>query len=110
MSRVVPAFAFSVGALLLSGCASDAPPEPVAKRVAPARTQIVAAKQTCTTTIKPEDVCARRKRCYEIETCAEAYYRYTVCKHLSLDGGSGYPRNGVPCQDKCRTKADPLIL
>jgi hypothetical protein len=110
MSRVVPAFVICAAALLMAGCAADAPPEPVARRVAPARTKIVTIKQSCTTTIKPENVCAQPKRCYEIETCAEAYYRYTVCGDLSLDGGKGYPRNGIPCQDKCRTRADPLVM
>jgi hypothetical protein len=80
------------------------------RRVVSAQTNIVTVKQRCTTTIKTEDICAKPKPCYLIETCAEAYYRYTVCKDLSLDGGSGYPRNGIPCQKLCSEKAQALEM
>jgi hypothetical protein len=110
MSRVVLAPVVGVAALLMFGCATDAPREPMARRVVSAQTKIVTVKQRCTTTIKTEDICAKPQPCYLIETCAEAYYRYTVCKDLSLDGGSGYPRNGIPCQKLCSEKAQALEM
>jgi hypothetical protein len=39
-----------VASLIVFGWATGAPPEPDAKRVAPARTKIVTVKQTCKTT------------------------------------------------------------
>jgi hypothetical protein len=107
--RVLPSLVSGVSVLFLYGCATDAPPEPVAKRAAPARPIVVTVKERCTTTIKPENICAQPKPYYKIETCAEAYYRYTVCKDLSLDGGKGYPRNGYPCQDKCSKDALTMV-
>jgi hypothetical protein len=97
-------FAMSVAILFLSGCATNAPPAPGVKRQAPAQTKIVT--QTCTTTTKPENICAQPKPCSMIASCAEAYYRYTMCGDLSLDAG----RNGVPCQDKCSREANALEM
>ena len=110
MSRVVPAFAICAAALLIAGCAIDAPPEPVAKRVAPARTKIVTVQQSCTTTLVPENVCATKKYGTKDEmTCAEAHYRLTTCRHSWLDGGVAVPRdgqqNGIPCEDGKDAKA-----
>jgi hypothetical protein len=102
-----------VSVLFMYGCATDAPPEPVAKRAAPARSNIVTVKERCTTTVKPENICAQPKSCYKIETCAEAYYRYTTCNDRSLDDeplGPNVPHkqdqpNGIPCEKKCGTNA-----
>lgn len=95
--------------LLMAGCATSTPPAPVAKRAAPAQTKIVTVKQTCVTTTKPANSCAQPKPCSMIETCAEAYYRFTVCKDRSLDDGPLGERaanktdqsNGIPCERKC---------
>jgi hypothetical protein len=114
MSGVVPAFAICVAVLLMCGCAADPPPEPVAKRGPPARTRIVTVKQSCTTTLVPEDVCATKKYCTKDHTmtCAEAYYRLMTCKHSWLDGGAAVPRegqpNGIPCEDRCGKDAKEM--
>jgi hypothetical protein len=107
MSRVIRSILLGI-ALLVAGCASDIPPEQHANRRAQTRIKIV--KQTCTTTIKQEDVCAEKKHCYQIKTCAEAYYRYTVCGDRTLDGGTGYQPNGIPCQSVCSREADALEM
>ena len=109
MSRVGRASVMCVASLILFGCATGTPPEPEAKRVAPARTKIVKVGQTCTTTLEPENICAHPRHCYEVKSCAEAYYRFTVCKDLSLDDsplGKDVPHkpgqpNGIPCEKQC---------
>jgi len=98
MSRVVPAFAIGVAALLTFGCAADAPPEPEARRVAPAQARIVIKTRTCETKVELENICHVAKNCPEIGNCAEAYYRLLTCGHKWLDGA---PRNGVPCGRLC---------
>ena len=106
MLRVPPVLA--VGAVLLtSGCVFDAPRERV-------QTKLVVQKQRCTTTIGSEEVCGGvRKTCAQISSCAEAYYRLTACKDLSLDAmplgpqvppADGRP-NGIPCERLCGTNA-----
>ena len=97
--RVVPALA--IGVLLVPGCAPEAPSERM-------RTKIV--KRYCTTTVGPDVAfCETKRNCPEIATCAEAYYRYTTCKHLWLDGGAAVPRdgqpNGIPCENRCKRDA-----
>jgi hypothetical protein len=93
MLRVVLALEMCVAALFVGGCASSAPPELEARRLAPA-TPVV----TCTMTVEPENVCRVPKNCRDIGTCAEAHYRLVTCGHKWLDGA---PRSGVPCQKVC---------
>jgi hypothetical protein len=99
--RVVAALAAVV---VMAGCAfsereAAAPVQPKPVRVVKTR--------TCTTTVQAEPAfCATRKNCPEIPTCAEAYYRYTTCGHLWLDGGvaprEGKEPDGIPCEvGKC---------
>jgi hypothetical protein len=76
-------------AVLASGCA----PEPTTRTVTKTR--------HCTTTVaamSKDEFCAVEPTCPKITTCGEAYYRYTTCKQVTRDG---FPRNGIPCQDKC---------
>ena len=89
--------------LLSAGCAFDPPAT---------RTKIVTVekRRTCTVTTRPEDVCATKKYCTKDQmTCAEAYYRLTVCGHSWLDGGTAIPRegqpNGIPCEDQACGKS-----
>src|SRR5262249_55758766 len=70
MSRVVLALGLCAVVLSVGGCASSAPPELEARRLAPARPQVV----TCTMTVEPDNVCRLPKNCREIGTCAEAHY------------------------------------
>jgi hypothetical protein len=86
--------------VLVVGCASERP--------APAPIKIV--KKQCTTTVKPDEAfCSTRKNCPQIETCGEAYYRYTTCRHLWLDGGvaprEGKEPDGIPCEVRCSGNA-----
>jgi hypothetical protein len=87
-------------ALFLSGCAVD-PPAPII------RTKIVTEFKTrmCTLTTRPmtkQEFCGMgEKACPEINTCGEAYYRYTTCREIIRDGGVAGERNGVPCQNVC---------
>jgi hypothetical protein len=97
MLRVV--VAVSAAVLFVAGCASDREAAP------PVQTKIVKVEKmrTCTTTFKPDpSFCERRVNCPEIKTCAEAYYRYTTCRHLWLDGGvaprEGGEPDGIPCE------------
>jgi hypothetical protein len=106
-------------ATVASGCALDPQPSP------PARTKIVTVKEPgriCRVTTRPttkEEFCASSKNCPQISSCAEAYYRLTVCKHEWLDGGAargtydkpnsnGQP-NGVPCEDQCGGDARAMV-
>jgi hypothetical protein len=107
-------------ALLTSGCAIHPQPSP------PARTKIVTLKETgrtCRVTTRPattDEFCSTPKNCPQISSCAEAYYRLTVCKHEWLDGGTargtyekpngnGQP-NGIPCEDKCGSDARAMVM
>ena len=83
-------------ALLTAGCAT----EPT--------TRVVTKTRHCTTTVAPmskNEFCSAKKNCPVIETCGEAYFRYTSCGHLWLDGGAAVPRdgqpNGIPCEKMC---------
>jgi hypothetical protein len=98
MSRVVRAILFGM-AMLVSGCATEAQLQQPKQR---ARTTMKIIRETCTTTMTP--VCPEKKDCGQIKTCAEAYYRYAYCGDTSLDGGDGYPRDGIPCQTLCIPK------
>src|SRR5262245_25260915 len=92
-------------ALLVSGCALGPQASNVGRTAAPAK------PRTCTVTVAPDSkqFCAEpKKTCQQIDTCGEAYYRYTICGDLSLDGrplgpdvppSTGQP-NGVPCEDR----------
>jgi hypothetical protein len=101
MSRVIRTIVLGVF-VIVPGCTTYAPPEPQARRTA-----IKIVRQTCTITTKPPYNACAKKTCVEIKTCAEVYYRYTVCGDTELDGGRMFdskPRwepNGVPCKDKC---------
>ena len=110
-------FATLAVAMITSGCAYFD-----REAAAPVRTKIVkvTTTQTCTKTVQPDPkFCApeNEKNCPDITTCAEAYYRYTTCKHKWLDGGQA-PRkgkspdgkewkepDGIPCEDKCKDTA-----
>ena len=71
-------------------------------------TRIVERTRTCTVTQEPEDVCSIDKKCGQIKTCAEAFYRMAVCRHYELDGNplpdappkAGQP-NGIPSATQC---------
>src|SRR5262245_37440858 len=97
MLRVLSALAAAV--LFAAGCShSDR------ETTAPVRTKIVKAEKTrtCTTTVRPDPAfCAKEKLCPAIQTCAEAYFRYTVCREIERDGGVAGDRNGIPCQNLC---------
>ncbi len=102
-------------ASMLVGCASEPPltttgSQPAlvtrTKTVVIEKRIVVEKTRTCTTTLKAADACAVRKTCDQIATCAEAYYLLTACKGNNLlDGGSGYPSNGIPCEAKCGSTA-----
>lgn len=42
--------------------------------------------------------CGRKRYCYQMDSCREAYYYYRVCGVKRLDGD----RDGVPCENLCR--------
>jgi hypothetical protein len=108
MLRVFPTLAVALS-IVASGCAfSDR------EAVAPVRKIVKVEKtRTCTTTIRPDPAfCDTKRNCPQIDTCAEAYYRYTTCGHRWLDGGvapregtspDGKPwqePDGIPCEVK----------
>jgi hypothetical protein len=108
MFRVIACAAF-----LLSGCARDPPTAPAVKIATKIVRQPFTEIKTRTcriTMIVDTDVCRTKKTCGEIETCAEAYYRYTTCGDFSLDArplGSNVPPpegqpNGIPCEQQLR--------
>jgi hypothetical protein len=99
--------------LLMSGCAFDPPTERVSVVRPKTITKSEFKTRACTITTAPmskEEFCAptNKKTCQQIETCGEAYYRYTTCGDLSLDAvplGSKVPPpegqpNGVPCEQR----------
>jgi hypothetical protein len=83
-------------ALLLSGCAID--PLPAVRTI----TKVVTVKEpgrTCRIETRPmtsAEFCTTEKKCGQIGTCAEAYYRLTVCGHRWLDGGAAVRKDGEP--------------
>jgi hypothetical protein len=93
------ALVLSAAVLFVAGCAhSDR------ETAAPVRnkTAKVEKARACTTTLRPDPAfCATEGRCRHIKTCAEAYYRYTVCREIERDGGVAGDRNGIPCQNLC---------
>jgi hypothetical protein len=97
-------------ALLIAGCAVD-PPAPVVQTKTITKIVTVREPQVCEVTERPQtasEFCATVKRCGQIATCAEAYYRLTVCNHRLLDGGTARKKDeqptkhgepdGVPCE------------
>jgi hypothetical protein len=90
MVRVLPILV--VSATVVAGCALDpASPVVITKTV----TKFVPVKErgrTCRIETRPmtsAEFCATKLlQCSEIKTCAEAYYRLTVCKQVLLDGGT----------------------
>jgi hypothetical protein len=96
MLRVVSALAAAV--LFIAGCAHSNH-----ETTTPPRSKTAGVKtRTCTTTIKPDAAfCSAEKFCPAIKTCAEAHYRYTVCREIERDGGTAGDRNGIPCQNLC---------
>jgi hypothetical protein len=129
--RYLPA---TLCALLLLGCAADPPrviikrvvvEKPVPAAVSSAQTGTKIVREKCTTTIEPDPdkVCRHPKHCYQIDTCAEAYYRYTVCRDTSLDrnddgvpcsrelrGGSGCSRDSKAFEMANRIRAQPFVV
>ena len=108
MSRVGSALLVCVG-LIYSGCATDAPPKrrpkehPTPIKVVTIEKPIFK-KQTCTAEIDRAKICGMNKYCTKDPmTCAEAYYRLTICGHWWLDGGIAGKRNGIPCQSTSLT-------
>jgi hypothetical protein len=99
----------SVSAIVAAGCALD-PPAPIV--MTKTVTKVVPVNEpasTCRIETRPmtsAEFCAKKKNCPEIETCAEVYYRLTVCGHRWLDGGTavrGEPNrrgepDGIPCE------------
>lgn len=123
MFRVVALFA-----LLVSACAVEPPQAPIVRTKT--ITKVVTVKepgQICEVTERPQtrdEFCATVKTCGQIETCAEAYYRLTVCNHYRLDGGAARKKDdqptkrgepdGIPCEvelcgrDGARTMASRI--
>jgi hypothetical protein len=109
--------------ITVAGCALD--PAPAGRA---GITKVVTRERACTITRRPmtaEEFCEQanreRPRCAQITTCAEAYYRLTVCKHQVLDGGPvqgtyekpdsrGEP-DGIPCEkERCGPNARSMVL
>ena len=71
-----------LGAIIVAGCAVDPSTQIVITKTV---TKVVTVKEpgrTCRIETRPmtsADFCATKKYCPEITTCAEAYYRLTVC-------------------------------
>jgi hypothetical protein len=102
MLRVIPALTLSA-ILLMSACASNAPPDRV---TASSRTKVVSTenRRKCATIIAPlnkANFCATPRDCPAITTCGEAYYRYTTCGEVDRDGGVAGKHNGIPCEKLC---------
>ena len=75
-------------ALLTSGCAFDPPPAPTVPTRIIQRPSLSSGRRACNITTVPtskDEFCANKRTCGQIDTCGEAYYRYTTCGDLSLD-------------------------
>ena len=98
-------------ALITSGCAFDPPPAPTVRTKTITKTITEFRPRTCNITTVPtskDEFCANKRTCGQIDTCGEAYYRYTTCGDLSLDArplGANVPPpvgqpNGIPCEER----------
>jgi hypothetical protein len=88
-------------ALIVAGCAIGAQHERGVERSSARAT--IEKRRICTITksIDAAAFCKTPKRCPEIDTCAEAYFRYTTCKEWPRDGGVAGKPNGIPCEKRC---------